>query len=166
VLPDYAGLSRLPDPIASLWTTRLLDLQRYVAGHAGDRFAQHAMITMDALNFVAELRGATPAYLDLYEYPEELRALMELGLDYNIRFQEAQQVITGPLADGCCVMMAGWVPFPRAITLSVDAYVICSVDSYLEFGFDYQQRLIEHFRHHRIIAKSIALPDIDRALIV
>jgi len=145
VLPDYTGLSSLPDPMASLWTARLLDIQRYFADHADGRFAQHPFLTMDALNFVAELRGATQAYLDIYEYPDELRTLMEIGLDYNIRFQEAQQAITGGHADGCFVMMGEWAPFPRAITLSVDAYVICAVESYVEFGFDYQARLLEHF---------------------
>jgi hypothetical protein len=147
VLPDYSDLSSLPDPLASPWTARLLDIQRYFADHADGRFAQHPFLTMDALNFVAELRGASQAYLDIYEYPNELRALMEIGLDYNIRFQEAQMAITGGYEDGCFVMMGGWAPFPRAICLSVDAYVICSVKSYVEFGFEYQQRLLEHFGH-------------------
>jgi len=145
VLPDYAGLSSLPDPMASPWTARLLDIQRYFADHADGRFGQHPFLTMDALNFVAELRGASQAYLDIYEYPDELRALMEIGLDYNIRFQEAQQAITGGCEDGCFVMMGGWAPFPRAICMSVDAYVICGVQSYVELGFEYQQRLLEHF---------------------
>jgi len=147
VLPDYSGLSSLLDPMASPWAARLLEIQRYFADHADGRFAQHPFLTMDALNFVAELRGATQAYLDIYEYPDDLRALMEIGLDYNIRFQEAQMAITGGYKDGCFVMMGGWVPFPRAICMSVDAYVICSVESYVEFGFDYQARLIEHFGH-------------------
>jgi len=145
VLPDYADITRLPDPMENKWMKRLLDIQRAFSAHAEGRYAQHHSLTMDALNFVAEIRGATQAYIDIYEYPEELKALMEIGLDFNIRFQEAQLAITGGYADGCFVWLGEWVPFPRAIALSVDAYVICNVDHYLEFGFDYQKRLIEHF---------------------
>lgn len=147
VLPDYAGLSQLPDPMAGRWAQRLLEIQRYFAERTEGRFGQHPFLTMDALNFIAEIRGATQAYLDIYEYPEEMQALMEIGLDYNIRFQEAQSAITGGCAGGSFAQMAGWVPFPRAICMSVDAYVICDVSSYVEYGFDYQARLIEHFGH-------------------
>ena len=147
VLTDYAQMSHLPDPMAGPWAKRLTNLLQYCEERSEGRFAQHALITMDALNFAAEMRGATQAYLDIYESPDELKALMEIGIDYNIRFQEAQMAFTGTCADGSFVMMGGWVPFPRAILLSVDAYVICNVESYVKFGFDYQARLIEHFGH-------------------
>ncbi|MDO8586481.1 MAG: hypothetical protein Q7T82_05530 [Armatimonadota bacterium] len=147
VLTDYADLSQLPDPMASLWTKRLMDLLLYCDQGAEGRFAQHPLITMDALNFAAEMRGATQAYLDVYEHPDELMSLMRIGIDYNIRFQEAQMAIAGGYGDGSFVMMAGWAPFPRAILLSVDAYTICGVDTYVRFGFDFQARLIEHFGH-------------------
>ena len=78
-------------------------------------------------------------------FSDELRALMEIGLDFNVRFQEAQMERIGGFADGCFIWVGEWLPFPRAISLSVDAYVICSPEHYVAFGFDYQRRLIEHF---------------------
>ncbi len=147
VLPDY---SNMPDAMFSLnnkWTRRFLSIQEYFAEHMNGNFAQHPCLTMDALNFACEMRGATQSYLGIYEHPEELKALMEIGLDFNIRFQEAQMERIGNHADGCFVWLSGWAPFERAVSLSVDAYVICSVENYLEFGFDYQRRLIEHFGH-------------------
>jgi hypothetical protein len=146
VLTDYADIAKLPDPMAGPWAKRLEDLQEYCDERSGDNFAQHALITMDALNFVAEMRSATQAYLDIYEHPDEMRQLMEIAIDYNIRAQEAQMRFA-PYQDGSFVMMGGWVPFPKAVLLSVDAYVICDVKSYVEYGFEYQARLLEHFGH-------------------
>ena len=145
VVRDYARLSEARFSLNSEWTKRFLGIQDYFASHMGERFAQHPCLTMDAMNFAAEMRGSTQAYLDLYEHPDGLGALMEVGLDFNIRFQEAQMERTGTYADGSFVWLAGWVPFARAVSLSVDAYVICSVRSYVEFGLEYQSRLIEHF---------------------
>ena len=147
VLPDYSALSDVSFSLDGEWTRRFLSIQEYFTEHADGRFAQHPCLTMDALNFVCEMRDATAAYLDIYEHPDELKALMEIGLDFNIRFQEAQMERTGSYADGSFVWLGQWVPFPRAVSLSVDANVICSVDNYVEFGFDYQRRLIEHFGH-------------------
>lgn len=145
VLGDYKDLPSLRFSIGNSWCQRFLAVQDYFAEHAQGRFAQHPCLTMDALNFAAEIRGATQAYLDIYEYPEQLKALMEIGLDFNIRFQEAQSRRTGAYAGGSFNWLGGWVPFPTSVSLSVDAYVICSVRNYVEIGFDYQRRLIEHF---------------------
>jgi len=145
VLEDYSHIGELSFSIDNKWARRFLEIQDYFAEHMGDRFAQHPCLTMDALNFVCEIRGATQAYLDLYVHPEELRDLMEIGLDFNVRFQEAQMERTGSYADGSFVWLGGWVPFPAAVSLSVDAYVICSPEHYIEFGLEYQSRLIERF---------------------
>jgi hypothetical protein len=147
VLPDYSHLHELTFSLENPWMRRLLDLQEHFERRAGTRFAQHPFLTMDAMNFACELREATNAYLDVYEHPHELRRLMEIGLDFNIRFQEAQMDLIGPHRDGCFVWLAGWAPFERAVSMSVDAHVICSAKTYVEFGFDYNQRLIDHFGH-------------------
>jgi hypothetical protein len=102
---------------------------------------------MDALHFACEMRGATQTYLDIYEHPDGLRQLMEIGLDFNIRFQEAQMERIGGFGNGCFVWLGDWVPFPRAVSLSVDAYVVCSPECYARLGFEYQSRLIRHFGH-------------------
>ena len=147
VLPDYSRLAELSFSLDGEWAQRFLSIQDYFAEHPGGRVAQHPCLTMDALNFACEIREASQAYLDIYAYPDELRTLMEVGLDFNIRFQEAQMERTGGHADGSFVWLGGWVPFRRAVSLSVDAYVICSAAHYVEFGLEFQSRLIEHFGH-------------------
>ena len=146
-LPDYSSLSDRQFSLHNGWTQRFLAIQEYFAKHTSDCFAQHSCLTMDAFNFACEARGATQTYMDIYEHPDELRQLMEIGLDFNIRFQEAQMDRVGAFHDGSFVWLGEWVPFERAISLSVDAYVICSTQCYVDFGFEYQSRLIRHFGH-------------------
>ena len=144
-LSDYAMMKDLHFSLENEWTARFLDIQDYFRDHMAGRFAQHPCLTVDALNFACELRGATQSYIDIYEYPEELRHLMEIGLDFNTRFQDAQLERCGTCKGGSFNWLGQWVPFERSVSLSVDAYVICSVENYVEFGFDYQKRLVEHF---------------------
>ena len=142
--------SSLPDCRFSLdypWTRQFLSVQEYFTERAAGRFAQHPCLTLDALHFACEMRGATQTYLDIYEHPDELRQLMEIGLDFNVRFQEAQMDRIGRFRNGCFVWLGDWVPFPRAVSLSVDAYVVCSPECYARLGFEYQSRLIKHFGH-------------------
>ena len=108
------------------WTKRFLSIQDYFEEHMDNRCGQYPCLTMDALNFVCELREATNAYVDIYVNPEELKELMQIGVDFNIQFQEAQMERTGTYKDGSFVWIAGWVPFPKAVSFSVDAYVICA----------------------------------------
>ena len=147
LLPDYADIETLAFSLDYPWTRRFLEIQQYFADHAKGMFAQHPCLTMDALNFVCEVRGATQAYLDVYEHPVELQRLMEIGLDSNVRYQGAQQELIGPYEDGSFVWLGGWVPFPAAVSLSVDAYVVCSPDTYAGHGFEFQARLIQRFGH-------------------
>jgi hypothetical protein len=72
---------------------------------------------------------------------------MEIGLDFNVRFQRAQMKRTGAYRDGSFVWLGGWVPFPAAVSLSVDAFVMCGARHYVEFGLEVQSRLIEEFGH-------------------
>lgn len=143
----YENIGRVKYSEDSFWTKRILEIQKYFEDHAEGNFAQHGFLTMDAFNFAVEMRGATRTYLDVYEYPDELKQLLEIGLDFNIRFQEAQSKAIPEYKDGCFVWIAGWAPFDRAISMSVDGYTMCSVDTYLKFGFEYNRRLIEHFGH-------------------
>ena len=147
LMPDYSSLSDCRFSLNNPWTQRFLSVQEYFAEHADGLFAQHPCLTMDALHFACEMRGATQAYLDIYEHPDELRQLMEIGLDFNVRFQEAQMDRIGGFRNGCFVWLGDWVPFSRAVSLSVDAYVICSPECYAGLGFEYQSRLIKHFGH-------------------
>ncbi len=147
LMPDYSSLPDCEFSLDNPWTQRFLSVQKYFTERADGLLAQYPCLTMDALHFVGEMRGVTQAYLDIYEHPDELRQLMEIALDFNIKFQEAQRDRIPGYKDGCFVWLGDWAPFPSAVSLSVDAYVVCSPECYAAWGFEYQSRLIKHFGH-------------------
>ena len=147
ILQDYAGLEKLSFSTSAPWARRMLGIQEHFEQRVAGRFAQHTGLTIDAMNFAVMARGTTEAYIDIYEHPGELRRLMEIGLDFNIRYLEAQFQRIGGYRGGCFVWLGDWVPFPSAISLSVDAYVLCSTETYAKFGLEYQSRLIQRFGH-------------------
>ncbi len=148
VLDGYDQRASLNLDFDSPWARNFLDIPRFFDEQSAGRFAQHSFFPIDALNFVVELLGTQRAYEDLYANPQPLREAMEFGLEFNIRVQESLMRHIPRYRDGYFVFMADWVPLPpnqRAIIVGVDAYVICSVKHYAEFGFDWNRRLIEHF---------------------
>jgi hypothetical protein len=147
-LNDYDELASLNLEFDSPWARQFLSIPAYFTRHAAGRFGQHSFFPIDALNFAVELVGTVRAYEDLYVNPGPLRELMEFGLEFNIKVQETLLRAIPPYRDGSLVFMADWAPMPagrRAIIVGVDAYVICSTQHYVEFGFEYNRRLIEHF---------------------
>lgn len=148
IIGDYSELDSLSLDFDSPWARKFLSIPGHFLEHAAGRFAQHSFISIDALNFVVELRGSGNAYEDIYLCPEQMRAAMELGLAFNIKVQESLLASMPRYREGCFAMIGDWAPAgpgQRVVTLGVDAYVICSVRNYVEHGFEYNRRLIEHF---------------------
>lgn len=115
----------------------------YYVEQSKAQFGVGLLETVDALNFVVALRGATNSYLDLYEHPREVEQAMELGLEWNTRWLEMQWREAGPFGGGWC-SLGDWLP-EKTVWLSVDAYSCCHPSAYVERGQQYMQRLVDHF---------------------
>jgi len=116
---------------------------RHHREHSRGRFGVGVLETIDALNLVNELRGATQGFMDLYLHPDIVRDVMELGVQWNIEWLEMQMEEAGPFAGGWA-SLADWFPW-RTVWLSVDAYGSCKLETYVEMGREFMQRLIDHF---------------------
>jgi len=127
----------------------LIDLARrtirYYRQQAQGRFGVGMLETIDALNLVVALRGATNAYADILLHPEQVHTVMEHGLQWNIEWLEMQWQEAGPFAGGWCSLI-DWLP-ERTVWLSVDAETYCRPDVYATLSRPYMQRLIDHFGH-------------------
>jgi hypothetical protein len=108
-------------------------------------FAVGVLETIDALNLVNVLRGGTQGFMDLYLHQEIVREVMELGVQWNIEWLEAQWETAGAFAGGWASLV-DWFPW-RTVWLSVDAYGCCKLETYVQTGREYAQRLIDHFGH-------------------
>ncbi|MCJ7737182.1 MAG: hypothetical protein MUQ10_07705, partial [Anaerolineae bacterium] len=144
-------LSEWPDDLGSLLRfdpdNAYVDLVRrsirYHRTVSQGRFGIGCLETIDALNLVNELRGATEGFTDLYLQPDVLREVMGLGVQWNIDWLEMQMAEAGTFAGGWCSIM-DWFP-ARTVWLSVDAYGSCKSETYVQLGREYMQRLIDHF---------------------
>lgn len=122
-----------------------LDRQLAVfAEGARGKFGVAPFIVIDALNFVAELRGMTQAFLDVLESPEAVRAMMDFALQLNIFVFERVYAALDGFAGGSFVNMGSWAP-GRPLLVSVDAYHLAAPAFFEEWGRPWIQPLLNHF---------------------
>lgn len=117
---------------------------RLFAERAHGRFGVAAPIIIDALNFVAEARGATQAFFDVMDHPAQVVQLMDLAYDLNVMVQERIYAQVEHYAGGTFVNMGSWAP-GRPILFSVDLYHMAQPDYYYTWGQPHIQRMLNHF---------------------
>lgn len=145
LLADWGPLDRLSFCRENPWVQRFFDGLEYFIPRARGRFGINAFLCIDALTLACELRGTSHAYLDLYEHPQELRRLMELGVDVNAQMLAMQYAMIDPFQEGRFIFTGEWVPHPSPVPLSVDPYILCAPGAYRDFGREYQQHLLDRF---------------------
>jgi len=143
LIHDWSQLARLRFSLDNPWIRLLRETCEHYQQHTRGRWGLGTLITIDGLNFVCELRGATNAYLDLYEHPAEVRQLMDFALDMNIQVAELQRGIFGTYRGGVLGTYY-WSP-NRTVSISVDCYAMCHSRVYRELGEPFLQRLVDHF---------------------
>jgi hypothetical protein len=122
-----------------------LDRQLKVfAEGARGKFGIAPYIVIDALNFVAEVRGMTQAFIDVLDSPEEVKRLMQFAYELNVFTQERTYSALDGFAGGSFVNMGSWAP-GRPVLFSVDAYHMAKPDFFEEWGRPYIQPLLDHF---------------------
>jgi len=127
------------------WLERFRSDLRYVAERARGRFGVGVLMTIDALNFVAQVLGITKALIWLYRRPDDAKRLMEFAFELNVRLVEMQRdIIDFTYKGGVFDFYGGWLP-RRAVPMSVDLYNFCRPQMYTAMGRTYQQRLIDRF---------------------
>lgn len=124
---------------------RLMDEQcRIFADGARGKFGVAPFIVIDAMNFVAEMRGMTQAFEDVIDNPEAVTRLMDFALELNVFIQERARDALDGFAGGCFVNMGSWAP-GKPVLFSVDAYHLAHPDFYYRWGEPHLQRLLDHF---------------------
>ena len=147
MLRDYKQVVELQFDDQNPWAASIRHILRKTAAHADGRYGLHLHGTMDALNLAVELRGATQAYIDIYEHPQGLRELMDFGSRLNVWWKQMEQDITLPHNlsvfhdDAFARLSYGAKPY-----ISVDAYTECAPEVYRDMGREYHRRLINEFQ--------------------
>ncbi len=158
LLADYDQLPQLRFDEQNEWIQRQQAACRHFAQVAQGKFAVCETEQMDGLNLAELLRGSA-VYTDLYDYPQDLHRLLQFAAEFNIRFTDMQRELLAPglfYAGGIFSIFRIWLP-GRAVWVSVDAYGLCSVEVFREFGAPYLQRVIDFFGGGWIHLHSTAL---------
>lgn len=139
---SYEELLKLQFDPGNHWLQKMAsDLSMFVEKSCG-RFHVSTIVTLDGLNFGHQLAGFR-IFTDIFDHPDELKALMEHAADLSIQLVSFQRRIAGD-KPGESHTYGGLFP-GGTVPMSVDTYNMCSPAIYAEFGRPYQQRVIDHF---------------------
>ena len=144
-LDDYSDTSCLKIDESNFWFQELGRRLNLYKRLAAGKFGLSPIISIDALNFAVLSRGANLAMLDIYDNPSRLKDLFDFALEYTVRINTFQKEIIGSFKGGRFDGYAGfgsWFP-GEEINISVDAFGLCSRETYEETGFEYSQKLID-----------------------
>jgi hypothetical protein len=123
------------------WTNIFKESASFFAKETKGDFWLKYLITIDSLNLAVELLGTTEAYSMINDDKNLLRKIMAFGVDYNDWFYRFQKKIyeennKAALGDDELYDLYDKTWY------NIDAYDICSPETYKEMGFEYQQALI------------------------
>ena len=115
----------------------------------GDYFIQ-TFSHFSPLDMANGFRGSDLFY-DFYDYPGELKKLLEICTEIIIEFEKGQRKYVAD-AKGGTVIWGVWVP-GKSIFLSEDIADLCSPQIYEEFGMPYSQKVLDandgaYIHHH------------------
>lgn len=144
ILDDFSDMSLWklnPDAPILLELDDQLDIY---SSHARGKFLIASFILIDAMNFVVEVRGATQAFIDTFERPDEVTRLMDFAYDLNVYIQERVQKKMDMFCGGIAINKAGWAP-GTPVLFSIDAYHLAGPDFYYQWGEPHLQKILDHF---------------------
>jgi len=128
------------------WIRTFRDVAHRWAERAEGRFALAPIVTIDALNFVVEMRGAGQAYMDIALHPEACRQIMAFALEYNIALLDIQHEVFAHFDGGSVHANGTWAP-GRGCYGSIDAYLLCSPETFEANGREFVQALYDRTGH-------------------
>ncbi|MBC7234671.1 MAG: hypothetical protein H5T69_02430 [Chloroflexi bacterium] len=140
ILKDWGQLRELRFDLGNAWVQRALSLARQLVARSGGRYAVTPGLLEGPSDICAALRGITRLAGDLYQYPNEVTRLAELGAEAWERYMRTMHEIV-PLYDGGTVTQwSVWTP-GRGAALQEDFCTIISPNSFRRFFAPLDARL-------------------------
>lgn len=125
---------RYPENVSeNPWFKAYLDQMEIFRKHSGDNFGISHFIVIDSINFLVELRGATNAYYDMIDYPDEVNRVIEIAKRINFLIHDKYFECIGTSEGGTFSNLGQWIP-GRIISESLDPFHLMSVDTFEEWG--------------------------------
>jgi len=101
-------------------------------------------IIINGLNMSFELRGATNAFYDVIEFPEEMKEFFDFARKVNFWVQDTFFEIIGLFEGGTFSNYGQWMP-GRIISESIDPFHMASIDYFEEWGRDTLEKVFARY---------------------
>lgn len=133
------------------WLMKMLEVTDFFVKNIEPVCDVTPFIFYDCLNLLVELRGASAAYTDLYDYPDIVSRFVDWSVDVNMQVFDAQAKLLTEFTDASI----GEHPFKkysssRTPNLSIDAYGMCAANIYEQYGLEQHQRIAAHYDGARL----------------
>jgi len=128
------------------WLMKMLGVTDFFVKNSEPVCDVTPFIIDDGLNLLVELRGASAAYTDLYDYPEIVSRFVDWSVDVNMQVFDAQAALLTEFTDASI----GEHPFrkysmSRIPNMGIDAYGMCDAKIYEQYGLEQHQRIVAHY---------------------
>lgn len=141
VLQDCIDLDRLTLEEDNPWLRLVIDGLSYLKEQSRGRYAVRLRGVMAPMDLANALRG-NEIFEDIYECPEELHRLLSFCVKAGAWFISHQKQVVGSFHGGTLIGPGLWTPGNSIGHLSEDASVLCSPETYREFGKPYTEQLV------------------------
>jgi len=148
VIKDWAQIKDLKFDRNNKWVKKIIDcLKFFVANDKENNYLIRPFIVEEGANFIVSIRGTTQAFYDLVDNPPELKGLYEIGYRVGSEFFEIKREIVKE--HNAKVLgnkkFAEIAPIHSVPLLDMDAYALCSPKIFKNIGFEYKQKILNHF---------------------
>ena len=140
---SYSELDRLDPERDTPWAARFKEIAMYLKERCADRLCVAPVMHFSPLDAANSLRG-NELFTDFYEYPEELKRLLQYCTDVTLRLAREFGEIVGDVEGGQS-MWNVWIPGRNAVGMMEDTSNLCSSETYLCFGRSYTEQIIGRY---------------------
>jgi hypothetical protein len=144
VIRDYGDLDALELREDNPWLRMVIDGLAYLRDRSEGEFALKLRGVMAPMDLANALRG-NDIFYDIYEHPEALRKLLAYCVEAGEWFVSRQKQVAGDFHGGTLCGTDIWMPGNAIGHLSEDASVLCSPETYREFGLPYTEALVQPY---------------------
>ena len=147
VIKDWSDIRNIKFDENNVWVRRILDALRYFVEHSSREFVIRPFFVYEGADFIVSIRGTTQAFYDLIDNPPELNVLYKIGRDAGIKFFEMKQKLISKYNENLLKndKYSKMAPLHSIPMLDMDAYALCSPETFERIGFENKQAILNHF---------------------
>ena len=130
------------------WVQRIVAALRYFIKNSSKDFIVRPFFIYEGLDFIVSMRGTTKAFYDVYDRPAELRVLYDIGREAGIKFFEMKKAVVQEHNERVIDYKeySDMAPIHSVPMLDMDAYALCSPRTFMDYGFENKQKILDHFK--------------------